>query len=296
MDKVNEKFDLADTSTGNGMFELTSLSDKEFKLIRDLVYDQFGINLGEAKKSLVVGRLQKILKQNRFKSFQEYYDYVLGDTTGRALVTLVDRISTNHTFFNRENAHFDFFKQNVLPYFDNQIKAGNGASEFRLWCAGCSSGEEPYMLAILLREYFGDRINGWNLGILATDISISALEKAIEGVYQEENVNHLPDRIRNKYFTKDGSGNFTVNNDIKRMITFKRLNLMNETYPFKKKFHTIFCRNVMIYFDQQTRDALVARYHRYTLPNGFLFIGHSESLKRTNGLYKYIQPSVYVKS
>lgn len=285
-----------DNSTGNGMFELTKLSDKEFKQIRDLVYDQFGINLSDAKKSLVVGRLQKILKQNNFTSFQEYYDHVLSDSSGRALVTLVDRISTNHTFFNRENAHFDFFSQTVLPFFDAQAKSSRVKSEFRLWCAGCSSGEEPYMLAILLKEYFSDRVNGWNLGILATDISISALEKAIAGVYSEENVGHLPDRIKKKYFTNNGDGQYTANNTIKKMITFKRLNLMNEKFPFKNKFHTIFCRNVMIYFDQPTRDSLIARYHRYVVPSGFLFIGHSESLKRTNGLFKYVQPSVYVRA
>jgi len=274
------------------MYELTRLSEKEYRLISELVYKQFGIKLGENKKSLIVGRLQKILKQNNFKSFQDYYDYVTNDTSGQALITLVDRISTNHTFFYREYDHFDFFYRRNLPYLES-ILNGSKDRALRIWCAGCSSGEEPYMLAILMLEYFKENIMSWNVGVLATDISISSLETAVAGIYSSENINHLPGKLKSKYFIKIENDQWKVIDRVKRLVTFKRLNLMRETYPFKNRFHAIFCRNVMIYFDQPTRDALIRRYHRYMMPNGHLFIGHSESLRRDNGLFKYIQPSVY---
>ncbi len=168
------------------MDNLISITPKEFQNIRDLVYKNVGINLTEQKQSLVAGRLQKILREYGFNNFRQYYDYVISDTTGQALSTLVNRISTNHTFFYRENDHFKYLSQKVLPQLATRLR---DKKDLRVWCAGCSSGEEPYTLAMLMFEYFGKDILFWNIGILATDISTNVLETAKRGkTLQERNI------------------------------------------------------------------------------------------------------------
>ncbi len=273
---------------------LMKLSDREFKQIRDLVYSRFGINLTDQKRSLVVGRLNSMLRKKNIGSFQDYYDLVMNDSSGALLSELVDRISTNHTFFNREKDHFEYFKNTVLPELEaNPVPGSENA--IRIWVAGSSSGEEPYMLAMLVREYFQSRLSSFEVGILATDISTTALQKAVTGLYTDDNVSKLPKNMLHKYFKKQGDGFWEINKQIKDMVLYRRLNLMQDKYPFKGKFHVIFCRNVMIYFDAPTRQALVARYHRYMHPNGYLFIGHSETLGRTGHPFRYLMPAVYRK-
>ncbi len=270
------------------------LTDEEFRLISDLVYRKCGIKLGEQKRALIIGRLQKALRSGSFGSFKEYYDYVINDQSGKALLDLVDRISTNHTFFFREKDHFDYLTSVVLPEISETLRKKQSGG-VRIWSAGCSSGEEPYTLAMVASEYYGDWILGADLGILATDISISALEKATAGVYPEESMSTVSLAYRHKYFSRLKDGNWAVNKSLKDMVLFRRLNLIRQSYPFKGMFHVIFCRNVMIYFDKATQRALVERFYRYTQPGGYLFIGHSETLDRGAGLYKFIQPSVYQK-
>jgi chemotaxis protein methyltransferase CheR len=273
---------------------LTRLSNKEYGLISQLVYDKFGINLGEQKRALIVGRLNKVLHQNGFTTFEEYYNYLIKEQSGEALKTLVDRISTNHTFFWRENEHFDYLVKTVLPEITATKKYINNRS-LKIWCSGCSSGEEPYTLAMLLREYYGHSLSSWDTGILATDISSQALDKAIKGVYLDENVSKLPAHLRNAYFKNIGDDQLEVLPQLKSMIMYRRLNLIADNYPFKNKFNIIFCRNVMIYFDKPTREALLARYSRYMVDGGYLFIGHSESLGRVAHDFVYVKPAVYRK-
>jgi len=272
-----------------------SISDKEFGLIRTLVYEKFGINLTEEKRSLVVGRLQKLVRNLGFQSFKQYYDYLLVDGTGQALDLLVNRISTNYTYFHRESDHFDYFHSTALPEAVKDVK-GENSRDLRIWCAGCSSGEEPYMLVMQMLEYFGKEYGMWDAGVLATDISGKALDTAKAGVYSGEGVSRVPSDLKRRYFTKNGNGKIGVSEKVKREVTFRRFNLMNEQFPFKKPFHIIFCRNVMIYFDQPTRNALVMRFHNNTVPGGYLFIGHSETLGRTQTLYDYVMPAVYRKN
>lgn len=267
------------------------ISDYEFRLIRELVYEKFGINLTEAKKSLVVGRLQKLIRTMSFDSFKQYYDYLVADTTGKALDQMVNRISTNHTFFYRENTHFEYFSSTVLPEITARLEKQN-ARDLRVWCAGCSTGEEPYMLAMLMLEYFGSKYAQWNAGVLATDISGRALAKAIAGTYAGDNVCNVPPLAR-KYFCKTGPDQWAVSETVRREVTYRRFNLMNAAFPFKKLFHVIFCRNVMIYFDQQTRHALLRKFYDQLVPGGYFFIGHSESLGRSQALFEYVQPAVY---
>lgn len=270
------------------------LTDEEFRLISDLVYRKSGIKLGEQKRALIIGRLQKALRSGSFGSFKEYYDYVVKDHSGRALLDLVDRISTNHTFFFREKDHFDYLSAVVLPEISETLRRKQRC-DVRIWSAGCSSGEEPYSLAMVASEYYGDRILGADLGILATDISISALEKATAGIYPEESMSTVSLAYRHKYFTRLKDGAWAVKKSLKDMVLFRRLNLIQQSYPFKGMFQVIFCRNVMIYFDKVTQKALVERFYRYTEPGGYLFIGHSETLDRGAGLYRFVQPSVYKK-
>ena len=274
------------------MNELISITPKEFQNIRTLVYKNVGINLTDQKQSLVASRLQKILREYGFTNFKQYYDYVISDTTGQALSTLVNRISTNHTFFYRENDHFKYLSQRVLPELAMRLKS---EKNLRIWCAGCSSGEEPYTLAMLLLEYFGKDMLFWKVGILATDISTNVLETAKRGKYDEENIRHLPPEFVEKYFTRIGNDSWQVRDNLKKVVLFKRLNLLRESYPFKGTFNIIFCRNVMIYFDKVTREGLIQRFYRYTEPGGYLFTGHSESIGRGKRLFRYLQPAVYVK-
>ncbi len=290
MPGVSEKCPVAEAKEN----ELIPLSDKEFKLIRDLVYGRFGINLTEQKRSLIVGRLNKILRQNGIDSFRGYYDYVLSDRTGQALSNLVNRISTNHTFFYREKDHFEYLLDTVLPELASRAQ-NSGKKVIRIWCSASSSGEEPYTLAMLLCEYFKSDLASWDVGVLATDISMDILETAKEGIYHDSNVSQLPAGFKNKYFNKLPENEWEVKNQIKELVLFRRLNLMRKEFPFRGKFQIIFSRNVMIYFDESTRQSLVERYHRYMEWGGYLFIGHAETLGRNNSLYRFLKPAVYRK-
>lgn len=272
--------------------QLIPLTDREYQLMRDLVYEKFGINLGECKRSLIVGRLHKVLKENGFSSFSDYYDYITADRTGRALTRFIDRISTNHTFFYREKDHFEYFLETALPALVNTVRQ-QGGRKLHLWCPGCSSGEEPYTLAMLMLEHFGREIGSWDAGILATDISSQVLDKARAGVYEEESVALLPRSLAVKYFQRLPEGGMAVADRVKDLVLFRRLNLMRPEYPFKSRFNAIFCRNVMIYFDQPTRQALVSRFHRYLEEEGYLFIGHSETLGREDAHFRYVRPAIY---
>jgi chemotaxis protein methyltransferase CheR len=164
-----------------------------------------------------------------------------------------------------------------------------------IWSAGCSTGEEPYTIAMIIDEFFADDKKWWDTRILATDISGKVLEKAGLGIYSSESLSYVPVRWRNKYFRKHGENTYIIDDRIKKEIIFRKFNLMEDIYPLRRKFHVIFCRNVMIYFDKITKDRLVEKFYNFTEPGGYLFIGHSESLNRNESGYKYIMPAVYRK-
>lgn len=269
------------------------LSDREFKQIADLVYAKFGINLTDKKKALVRGRLNKIIKSLGFSTFQQYFDHVVEDRSGQSLLSMVDKISTNHSYFFREPDHFEYLLSTTLPALENRYGAAL-PKELKIWCAGCATGEEPYTLGMLLLEYFGKSSLSAGHTILATDISLSALRQAIEGVYAEERVKTIPEKYLKKYCIKK-KDEWAISDGVKNLILFKRLNLMDADYPFRGKFDMIFCRNVMIYFDTETKNALVSRFHRYMQPWSYLFIGHSETLGRGSAHFKYMKPAVYTK-
>jgi len=270
------------------------LSDEELQLISDLVRARCGINLTKEKRNLIIARLQRELCAGGFESFRDYYEFVCRDQTGHALLRLVDRISTHHTFFFREKEHFDFLKDTALPQICRAV-ARRGDYNIRIWSAGCASGEEAYSLAMILHDYFSKEFGYFEVGILATDISVTALERAVAGIYSKEEITRVPPLYRQRYFVPLKDGRWAVREELKRMVLFRRLNLVRSEYPFKRRFHVIFCRNVMIYFDLPTQHELLRRFHRYTEPDGYLFVGHTEAVDRSLGLYRFVSPSVYQK-
>lgn len=276
------------------MVNIMRLTDREFQLISSLVYKSCGINLGEQKRSLVAMRLQKVLLAGGFGSFQEYYDHVILDVSGQALLNLVDQIATNHTYFFREKDHFDFLINVALPGIC-EAQRKNGRRKVRIWSAGCSSGEEPYTMAMVLSEYLSGNQSSMDADILATDISVSVLETAMAGIYQVDKMSQVPFSYQQRYFSLLKDGNWAVKQRLRNMVLFRRLNLMSREFQFKGLFQVIFCRNVMIYFDKATQQKLIEKFHRYTEPGGYLLIGHSETIDRGAGLYEYIKPSVYKK-
>jgi len=270
------------------------ITDQEFRLFKDLIYKHFGIHLTDAKRSLLVRRLQQWLRQQGFQNFTGFYDHLIKDGCDESFSELANRITTNYTFFNREPDHFVHFSQTALPqtvqYHKNRMDW-----DIRVWCAAASTGEEPYMLAMLLMRYFGRDYMKWDAGVLATDISHRALQQAKRGSYTEEQVESLPKGFRSSYFKKNGAGLYEVCDELRRDVTYRRFNLINKVYPFKKPFDIIFCRNVMIYFDQPTKDHVIKMLLKHLRPGGYLYIGHSESISRDTPGIQYIKPAVYCK-
>lgn len=270
---------------------MIAITDKEFRQLAEYIKFNYGIHLKEEKKALVTGRLYNVLVQHGFNSFSEYFNYIISDKTGTAITTLINKITTNHTFFMREAEHFEHFRDRILPYLKATVKD----KDLRIWSAGCSTGEEPYTLAMILNDFFDKEKAWWDTKVLATDISSRALERAVEGKYLNEQISPLSIDWKIKYFNKLDSETSVVNDKIKNEVIFRKFNLMDSVFPFKKKFHVIFCRNVMIYFDNETKAELVNKFYEATEYGGYLFIGHSESLNRNETRYNYIMPSVYRK-
>ncbi len=270
---------------------MLKITNKEFEQLAAYIKANYGINLKEEKKALVTGRLYNVLIQNNFTSFSEYYEYILLDKTGEAAATLINKITTNHTFFMREADHFSYFRDKVLTYLRSVLKD----KDLRIWSAGCSTGEEPYALAMIIDEFFGKEKNYWDSKILATDISSKVLETATKAIYSNEEIAALPSNWKLNYFKKNGDKDSVLIDKIRNEVIYRKFNLMDEVFPFKRKFHGIFCRNVMIYFDAQTKRKLVNKFYDLTERGGYLFIGHSESLIREDTRYKYVMPAVYRK-
>ena len=267
------------------------ISNGEFRLLSALIYKHFGIDLKQ-KKVLLQTRLKHVLRKGGFPSYHEFYQVVLADPNGQAMSELVNAVSTNHTYFYREKEHFDFLIQTALPEITARLRQAQ-SKDLRVWCAGCSTGEEAYMLIMMMMEFFGGDYPRWEAGILATDISEKALKHAQIGRYTQMTLASLPESFQKKYFTHLPQGLWQVKEHVKREVTLRRLNLMTPRFPFSKPFEIIFCRNVMIYFDGPTIEALLGRFHRSTMPEGYLIISHSESLGRENKWFSYIKPGVY---
>lgn len=271
------------------------LTDKDFKDISDIVYKHCGINLHEGKKGLVRSRLTKRLRLYGFDTFPEYLKYIKNDESGKEFTIFIDSLSTNLTSFFREVQHFNFLSEKFLPSLMAK-KEKKRDFRIRAWSAGCSSGEEPYSLAITLLEAIKGQ-SAWDAKILATDISTEILGKAKKGIYDEQRVAPVLTSQKAKYLIKSRDRNkklYEVGDSLRKMIIFQYLNLM-EGWPVKGPIDFIFCRNVMIYFDKATQSRLVNRYWELLDSGGLLFTGHSESLTGIDHKFDYVQPTIYMK-
>ena len=269
------------------------LGDEDFERFKALIYSESGIKLSDMKKSLVKARLTKRLRLLKIDTFTEYYDYLVKNFNEEKY-NFVNAITTNKTDFFREIKHFEFLRDVCLPEFIE-----SGKKELRIWSAGCSTGEEPYTIAISLLEFFENQKVRPDIKILATDIDTSVLERASEGIYNWEHVKDIDTRILKKYFLRgkdENEGLFKIKGNIKKMVTFRRLNLHDERYPMKKIFDLIFCRNVIIYFDKESQKNLFNKIHHYLDDYGYLFIGHSENLASVTRKFKLVGNTIYKKN
>ncbi|MDR1397107.1 MAG: protein-glutamate O-methyltransferase [Desulfarculales bacterium] len=273
-------------------FAVTSvpMTEEEFERIRSLVKTSTGISLGEHKRDLVVSRLAQRLRKLRLGSFTEYLQFLEQDGGDDELINMINRITTNKTDFFRENHHFVFLRDVVLPEIVN-----SGASKIRMWSAGCSSGQEPYTLAMVAQEFFAGK-SGFDLRILATDLDTNMLHMADQGIYQAEQLAPVDPDLTRKYFTKLDQNHYQVKPVLRAMITFKKFNFItNVTYNIRVPLDFIFCRNVMIYFDAKEKADIVHKFAAVLKPRGYLFVGHSESLMMAKDVFANIGPTVYRK-
>lgn len=272
------------------------ISDGEFRKISDLVYQRAGINLHDGKKQLVQARLGKIIRREGFAGFREYFREIDTDTTGRRLVQLLDTLTTNHTYFYRESDHLKWLSETIIP--DTiELNKKETSKEIRIWSAGCSTGEEPYTIAIHLMES-GVLPEAFQLKILATDLSTQVVQRGREGIYKAEKLQKIPSYISKRYFRgiRSESGKvFQIAGPIRRLVTFRKLNLL-EPFPFRKQFDVVFCRNVMIYFDKQIQQRVVNKLYEVVKSGGYFVVGHSESLSGVSHQFEYVAPTIYKKT
>jgi chemotaxis protein methyltransferase CheR len=264
------------------------LSAKHFIKISEIVHRSCGINLKPGKEALVRSRLMKRLRTYKTNSVQEYLDYIESSDGRQELALFIDAMTTNKTSFFRESEHFNYLRDHVLPDLKSH--------RLRFWSAACSSGEEPYTLAIWLREHLPG-IENKDLLILATDISKRMLEKAHLAVYPAETLKDLPSPQFKKYFNPlngQYAGSYRITDEVRKMVRLAWLNLL-ESWPMKGPFNVIFCRNVMIYFDRPTQQRLINRFWELLEPGGFLFVGHSEGLSAIKHKFRYMRPATYQK-
>jgi len=248
--------------------------------------------LSDSKVALLTGRLSSRLRLLGYNSFNDYYRHVVSDQTER--VHMLDAISTNETHFFREPSHFQFLSGHVFPRWQAQAATGQRSRHIRVWSAGCSTGQEPYSLAMVLRDRFSP-LDGWVVEILATDLSMRALSVAERGIWQANKTNEIPPHYRNAFLLKGQNGlegKCKIVPEIRSMVRFFRLNLNDSSYPLNGTFDLIFCRNVLIYFDQENRFSVFRRVLNFLSPAGYLFLGHSESLHTMHPLLT-VRPTIY---
>ncbi len=280
--------DMVFSATGGaGAAGELKLTAGEFRQIADLAYQRFGLDLKSGKEALVAARLGKKLRKLGFATFAEYHRYVLADSSGDALIELIDALTTNHTSFLRERAHFEFLARAVNEEFRE-------ISTLRVWSAACSSGEEPYSIAMCLGEALA-KSPGRQFRILATDISTRVLEMARRGVYPAARFDDVPEQLRRAYLLRgrgESQGFYKVKPELAQRIEFQRFNLI-EPFADRGLFHVIFCRNVMMYFDKPTQQDIVQRLSGCLERGGYLLVGHSESLTGVEHALEYVRPATY---
>jgi chemotaxis protein methyltransferase CheR len=271
------------------------LSDREFSRYRQLIYDRAAIHLGPSKKALLEARLGRRLRELGMESFSAYYDYVTADASGEELAHLLDRVSTHETRFFREPRQFEFLQTALFPQWLSQAHEGLRPRRIRIWSAGCSTGEEPFSLAMALLDHFPER-HGWHLEILATDLSRRAIGAAREAVWSVARAKEIPPSYLKRFMLEGiGSrqGSMKAGPEIRSIVRFQTLNLNDERYGVAPPFDLILCRNVMIYFDAQSRARIVNRLLNFLAPQGYFLVGHAESLSGVSDRIRHVIPTVY---
>ncbi len=273
-------------SHDNHANELT-IADADFNRMVKFVQDNYGIDL-HAKRQLIQSRLTGVLKRKGYHAFKDYVDYLLTQGNGDDINELLSKLTTNYTYFQRETESFDFFVKTILPAVTAKH---TGDKTLSIWSAACSSGEEPYNVTMYMMDYFGAHWREWDARMLATDLSLDVLGKAQRGVYSLPDT--LPEKWKKAYFTPAGGDRYQISQAVKDNVIFRQFNLMDEI-KFKRKFDIIFCRNVMIYFDQPTKTALINRLYDATVPGGYLIISLSENLP-PNTKWKRLTSAIFQK-
>ncbi|NOQ24421.1 MAG: chemotaxis protein CheR [Bacteroidales bacterium] len=279
-------------STLNKIFS-AKMTDDDFNRLSEFVFEQSGIKMPPVKKIMLQSRLQKRLRELKITCFKEYADYVFSKEGQRnEIIHMLDVVSTNKTDFYREPVHFDFLNSQVLPEFIQKNKVNYN---MKVWSAGCSSGEEPYTIAITLNE-FKRSFQKFDYSIMATDISSQILQKAITAVYKEERIVNIPLEIKKKYFLKSKDKDqktVRVISELRNKTKYQRLNFMSDVYNLTDTFDVIFCRNVLIYFNRETQEQVINKLCSKLKHGGYLFIGHSESILGMNLPLEQIKPTIF---
>lgn len=268
------------TTFENEQYMTGFLTDEDFEKFRALIYDESGIHFSDSNRTILESRLKERLKKAQMDSVASYYSLIKRDT--EEMKTLLDSVTTNLTRFWRNTAHFQAFEKHVIPDLIEH-KKNNGGNKVKLWSAGCSTGEEPYSLAIVLKELLPP---GFSAEIIASDISLKSLMIAKEGFYPETRITGVPEQYLAKYFEKKGNG-YQVKDDIKGMIKFDYHNLKHDSGA--RNLDAVFCRNVIIYFDEAAQKAVIGRFWEAMSNHSFLFIGHSESLFGMNTKFEFVK-------
>ena len=270
------------------------LSDKDFQAFSTFIFNEYGIKMPPIKRIMLQGRLLKRIRELNMKSYSEYKEYFFSkEGQEKELYNFLNVVTTNKTDFFREPAHFDFLNGVVLPEY---LKKQPGKT-FKVWSAGCSSGEEPYTLSIVLNEF--KRVNTpFMFNITGTDISNQVLERAAKGVYAEQKIDIIPLELKKKYFLKNkdrANPTVRVKPELQINLQLKHLNLMDNYYDIKESFSAVFCRNVLIYFDRNTQERVINKLCQHLEPGGYFFIGHSESLSGMSVPLVHIKPTIFQK-
>ncbi len=276
------------------VIEDPKLQLREFHQFRKMIFELAGISLADSKVVMVQGRLAKRLRALGLPSYRDYHKYLLADAGGPETTKFINALTTNKTEFFRESHHFEFLTNKVFPELVKAAES-SGSKRLRIWCSASSTGEEPYTIAMTTCEYFNLR-KGWDIRILASDIDTDVLNTASEGVYDASRIQDIPVALRKKYFTRtqrSDDGPWKANPSIRDLITFRQINLLKPDWPIHSSFDIIFCRNVMIYFDAASQSRLVDQFAEKLTPNGYLIIGHSESLLGLTDRYKSLGDTIY---
>lgn len=287
---------MSTTIRGAGGRHVVDLGSREFELFRALLLERAGISLGDSKRPLLVGRLGRRVRELGLASYEEYYQRVIGDATGAELVRLLDLVATNETSFFREQAQFQYLEHQVIPGWRHDADEGRRPRHVRVWSAGCSTGQEPVSLAMLLLAEL-PTADGWRVDILATDLSTRVLDEAATGIWPIERARQIPPHLLRRFMLRGTGprlGTMRAGPEVRAVIEYRRLNLIEDAMP-NDVFDLVLCRNVLIYFTPDGRARTIDRLLRRLAPGGHFLLGHAESMDLRTHRARGVAPNVYVR-